>query len=137
MMLDLNKEREPFEAWIDSEFSEDDWYCEAASLKRIHNFQEETQSYYCGTENDMWMAWFEAKAQAVPADCVIVPKELPLEMALKIAEERILEQPTVKDPVLNEILEKAHKENLQNEQCRLIRDYKEVVKRLSESGAEG
>ncbi|MDQ8917365.1 hypothetical protein RFH39_04005 [Acinetobacter baumannii] len=65
-MLDLNKEREAFEAWIDSEFSEDDWYCEAASLKRIHNFQEETQSYYCGTENDMWMAWFEAKAQAVP-----------------------------------------------------------------------
>ncbi|MDC4718053.1 hypothetical protein ABTC25_12405 [Acinetobacter baumannii] len=64
-MLDLNKEREAFEAWIDSEFSEDDWYCEAASLKRIHNFQEETQSYYCGTENDMWMAWFEAKAQAV------------------------------------------------------------------------
>ncbi|HCQ9940335.1 TPA: hypothetical protein OMR03_000095 [Acinetobacter baumannii] len=79
----------------------------------------------------------KAKAQAVPADCVIVPKELPLEMALKIAEERILEQPAVKDPVLNEILEKAHKENLQNEQCRLIRDYKEVVKRLGESGAEG
>lgn len=65
-MLDLNKEREAFEAWIDSEFSEDDWYCAAASLKQIHNFQEETQSYYCGTENDMWMAWFEAKAQAVP-----------------------------------------------------------------------
>ncbi|WP_289338770.1 hypothetical protein [Acinetobacter baumannii] len=64
-MIDMNKERETFEAWIDSEFSEDDWYCEAASLKRIHNFQEETQSYYCGTENDMWMAWFEAKAQAV------------------------------------------------------------------------
>ncbi|XZT15411.1 hypothetical protein ACT4Z3_09645 [Acinetobacter baumannii] len=75
MMLDLNKEREAFEAWIDSEFSEDDWYCEAASLKRIHNFQEETQSYYCGTENDMWMAWFEAKAQAVPEGYVLVEKK--------------------------------------------------------------
>ena len=75
MMLDLNKEREAFEAWIDSEFSEDDWYCEAASLKRIHNFQEETLSYYCGTENDMWMAWFEAKAQAVPETHLLIPKE--------------------------------------------------------------
>ncbi|MDC5365978.1 hypothetical protein NRA53_11775 [Acinetobacter baumannii] len=137
MMFDLNKEREAFEAWIDSEFSEDDWYCEAASLKRIHNFQEETQSYYCGTENDMWMAWFEAKAQAVPEDWVIVPQELPLDMALKIAKERIIEQPPLKDPILNEILEKAHKENLQYEQCRLISDYKEMVKRLSELGAEG
>lgn len=136
-MVDLNKEREAFEAWIDSEFSEDDWYCEAASLKRIHNFQEETQSYYCGTENDMWMAWLEAKAQAVPDGWAIVPQELPLNMALKIAKERILEQPPVKDPVLNEILEKAHKENIQSEQCRLMRDYKEMVKRLSDSGAEG
>ncbi|MDC5070069.1 hypothetical protein [Acinetobacter baumannii] len=84
-----------------------------------------------------WDLWQKAKAQAVPEGYVVVPKELPLEMALKIAEERILEQPAVKDPVLNEILEKAYKENLQNEQCRLIRDYKEVVKRLSESGAEG
>lgn len=75
MMLDLNKEREAFEAWIDSEFSEDDWYCEAASLKRIHNFQEETQSYYCGRENDMWMAWFEAKAQAVPEGYVLINEE--------------------------------------------------------------
>ncbi|MEI1713169.1 hypothetical protein V8P85_08855 [Acinetobacter baumannii] len=75
MMLDLNKEREAFEAWIDSEFSEDDWYCEAASLKRIHNFQEETLSYYCGTENDMWMAWFEAKAQTVPETHLLIPKE--------------------------------------------------------------
>lgn len=58
-------------------------------------------------------------------------------MALKIAKERIIEQPPLKDPILNEILEKAHKENLQYEQCRLISDYKEMVKRLSELGAEG
>lgn len=84
----------------------------------------------------MFGAWLGAKAQAVPEGWVIAPQELPLDMALKIAKERILEQPPVKDPVLNEILEKAHKENIQSEQCRLMRDYKEMVKRLSESGAE-
>ncbi|HGW3983477.1 TPA: hypothetical protein ACNICG_002816 [Acinetobacter baumannii] len=95
--------------------------------------------------NSGWAMWKKAvtfmqekaKAQAVPEGWVIVPQELPLDMALKIAKERILEQPPVKDPVLNEILEKAHKENIQSEQCRLMRDYKEMVKRLSESGAEG
>ncbi|WP_119186250.1 hypothetical protein, partial [Acinetobacter baumannii] len=30
---------------------------------------------YCGTENDMWMAWFEAKAQAVPETHLLIPKE--------------------------------------------------------------
>ncbi|MDC4893434.1 hypothetical protein NQ997_14475 [Acinetobacter baumannii] len=65
-MTDLNKEREAFEAWIDSEFSEDDWYCEAASQNHLHDFYESTQAYYCGIENDMWMAWLGAKAQAVP-----------------------------------------------------------------------
>nr|WP_079279088.1 hypothetical protein [Acinetobacter baumannii] len=94
------------------------------------NFEDMTMAH-------SWYAWQEkAKAQAVPEDWVIVPQELPLDMALKIAKERIIEQPPVKDPVLNEILEKALKENLQYEQCRLIRDYKEMVKRLSESGAD-
>ncbi|HDX6065154.1 hypothetical protein [Acinetobacter baumannii] len=87
------------------------------------------------TSEIAWLA--RAKAQAVPMDFVIVPKELPSDIALKMANERILEQPPVKDPVLNEILEKAHEEILQYEQCRLISDYREMVKRANVSGAEG
>ncbi|MGQ1665818.1 hypothetical protein ACT4W4_12660 [Acinetobacter baumannii] len=115
----------------------------------IHGLRTITKLCHFGADNNMEGCTFteiverlfaeleKAKAQAVPDGWAIVPQELPLNMALKIAKERILEQPPVKDPVLNEILEKAHKENIQSEQCRLMRDYKEMVKRLSESGAEG
>lgn len=126
MMFDLNKERKAFEG----KFPKPHWI----------EWDEELGQYTSKHVSDVgyqarFEVWLEAKAQAVPEDWVIVPQELPLDMALKIAKERILEQPPVKDPVLNEILEKALKENLQYEQCRLISDYKEMVKRLSESGA--
>ncbi|WP_427838075.1 hypothetical protein ABUS21_04740 [Acinetobacter baumannii] len=138
-------EREALVAQIE-EFKKDAmelWFVPelAASYKNMDMFSysivENNEVFFMREQaRQLWSFWNKAKAQAVPTDYVIVPKELPLEMALKIAEERILEQPPVKDLVLNEVLEKAYKENLQNEQCRLIRDYKEVVKRLGESGAE-
>ncbi|MDC5467981.1 hypothetical protein NRA45_01890 [Acinetobacter baumannii] len=146
-MTDLNKEREvnlSFEqdngaVWVfagDSQFG-----TEISHLMMMHadEYNEDELRVIChhaACEIDRLRVELEkAKAQAVPEGWVIVPQELPLDMALKIAKERILEQPPVKDPVLNEILEKAHKENIQSEQCRLMRDYKEIVKRLSESGS--
>ncbi|MDC5529532.1 hypothetical protein NRA55_17390 [Acinetobacter baumannii] len=127
MMFDLNKEREAFEG----KFPKPHWI----------EWDEELGQYTSKHVSDVgyqarFEVWLEVKAQAVPDGWAIVPQELPLDMALKIAKERILEQPPVKDPVLNEILEKAHKENIQSEQCRLMRDYKEMVKRLSELGAD-
>lgn len=90
--------------------------------------------------NTGWAMWLraksqeKAKAQAVPEDCVIVPKELHIEIALKMAKERIFKQSSTKDPIWNEIAEQAYKDNIQAEQCRLIRDYREMVK-ANESGA--
>ncbi|ETQ77314.1 hypothetical protein B9Y25_12035 [Acinetobacter baumannii] len=126
-MTDLNKERELelFNAFVEK------------NLPELFEKHSNGNFFAKVTYDSMFGAWLGAKAQAVPEGWVIAPQELPLDMALKIAKERILEQPPVKDPVLNEILEKAHKENIQSEQCRLMRDYKEMVKRLSESGAEG
>ncbi|EMI1699554.1 hypothetical protein RGM28_002995 [Acinetobacter baumannii] len=147
-MTDLNKESEVnlrFEqddgaVWV---FADDSQFgTEISHLMMMHadEYNEDELRVIChhaACEIDRLRAELEkAKAQAVPEGWVIAPQELPLDMALKIAKERILEQPPVKDPVLNEILEKAHKENIQSEQCRLMRDYKEMVKRLSESGAE-
>ncbi|AKA31133.1 hypothetical protein ACWY38_001931 [Acinetobacter baumannii] len=125
-MTDLNKERELelFNAFVEK------------NLPELFEKHSNGNFFAKVTYDSMFGAWLGAKAQAVPEGWVIAPQELPLDMALKIAKERILEQPPVKDPVLNEILEKAHKENIQSEQCRLMRDYKEMVKRLSESGAE-
>ncbi|MFY5956915.1 hypothetical protein ACOUXA_05735 [Acinetobacter baumannii] len=140
-MIDLNKERETFEALpqIKGILIAGEFFFSTLSMNyKPNNSQNESHLQCTYFLNGAWYAWQEkAKAQAVPEDWVIVPQELPLDMALKIAKERIIEQPPVKDPVLNEILEKALKENLQYEQCRLIRDYKEMVKRLGESGAEG
>lgn len=125
-MTDFNKERELelFNAFVEK------------NLPELFEKHSNGNFFAKVTYDSMFGAWLGAKAQAVPEGWVIAPQELPLDMALKIAKERILEQPPVKDPVLNEILEKAHKENIQSEQCRLMRDYKEMVKRLSESGAE-
>ncbi|EPL6405136.1 hypothetical protein N1H59_001462 [Acinetobacter baumannii] len=125
-MTDLNKERELelFNAFVEK------------NLPELFEKHSNGNFFAKVTYDSMFGAWLGAKAQAVPEGWVIAPQELPLDMALKIAKERILEQPPVKDPVLNEILEKAHKDNIQSEQCRLMRDYKEMVKRLSESGAE-
>ncbi|MDC5520222.1 hypothetical protein NRA58_07345 [Acinetobacter baumannii] len=126
-MIYLNQELEDFDAYFFKRHGE---------LPLDPSSEEYANKSYL--KHEMFKAWkARAKAQAVPEDWVIVPQELPLDMALKIAKERIIEQPPLKDPILNEILEKAHKENLQYEQCRLISDYKEMVKRLSELGAEG
>lgn len=134
-MTDLNKLRSEFEA--------------LPSIKEKLNavyFDETLNSYFAAMINSSptvkyvqgaWMAWQEkAKAQAVPEDCAVVPKELHIEIALKMAKDRVLQQPLGKDPVWNELVEQAYKDNLQAEQYRLIRDYREMVK-ASESGAEG
>ncbi|ELY7247202.1 hypothetical protein PL734_002992, partial [Acinetobacter baumannii] len=138
--VNLRFEQDDGAVWV---FADDSQFgTEISHLMMMHadEYNEDELRVIChhaACEIDRLRAELEkAKAQAVPEGWVIAPQELPLDMALKIAKERILEQPPVKDPVLNEILEKAHKENIQSEQCRLMRDYKEMVKRLSESGAE-
>lgn len=138
-MLDLNKLRSEFEAQHSDKVFKIVKFDEATNAYCLHAHLPLTEINLSALAeiNYGWDLWQKAKAQAVPDGWAIVPQELPLDMALKIAKERILEQPPVKDPVLNEILDKAHKENIQSEQCRLMRDYKEMVKRLSESGAEG
>ncbi|HHO3503152.1 TPA: hypothetical protein ACRRG1_003511 [Acinetobacter baumannii] len=138
-MLDLNKLRSEFEAQHSDKVFKIVKFDEATNAYCLHDHLPLTEINLSALAeiNYGWDLWQKAKAQAVPEGWVIAPQELPLDMALKIAKERILEQPPVKDPVLNEILEKAHKENIQSEQCRLMRDYKEMVKRLSESGAKG
>lgn len=113
----------------------------------IHGLRTITKLCKFGADNNMEGCTFteiverlfaeleKAKAQAVPEDCAIVPKELHIEIALKMAKERVLQQPLGKDPVWNELVEQVYKDNLQAEQCRLIRDYREMVK-ASESGAD-
>ncbi|HFG6844715.1 hypothetical protein U2E19_14985 [Acinetobacter baumannii] len=145
-MTDLNKERELYESVIEKtqgikiehlvgisfnaesnqyEISGEKWACELTDA--------------CEELNTGWFIWQEcvkAKAQAVPDTHVVVPKELNTEIALNMARDRILKQPLGKDPVWNELVEQAYKDNLQAEKCRLIRDYREMIK-ASESGAEG
>ncbi|EPL7759076.1 hypothetical protein P4Y54_000068 [Acinetobacter baumannii] len=125
-MTDLNKERELFEEFFRKTFG-----------AHRSQFSFDDYGFYDDRETLIaWTVWQEkAKAQAVPEDCVIVPKELHIEIAMKMAKERIFKQSAGSDQVWNELVEQAYKDNLQAEQYRLIRDYREMVK-ASESGAE-
>lgn len=148
-MTDLNKEREVFlntfqyyKGRRDIIFSHE----HELFMTRSNNPSEVAQKEISNM-NSRWDAWLKcakhrdaelekAKAQAVPEDCVIVPKELHIEIAMKMAKERVFKQSAGNDQVWNELVEQAYKDNLQAEQYRLIRDYREMVK-ASESGAEG
>lgn len=137
-MTDLNKERSEFEAQHSDKVFKIVKFDEAKNAYCLHDHLPLTEINLSALAeiNYGWDLWQKAKAQAVPEDCAIVPKELHIEIALKMAKERVLQQPLGKDPVWNELVEQVYKDNLQAEQCRLIRDYREMIK-ASESGAEG
>lgn len=133
-----NKEYEAFLKW-----HFDNWKLNCAhsdsvdEAKKIYErIYQNNKPIHVAERERGFMAWKAGKAQAVPETHIVVPKELHTEIALNMARERILKQPLGKDPVWNELVEQAYKDNLQAEKCRLIRDYREMIK-ASESGAEG
>ena len=136
-MTDLNKLRSEFEAIPEIKAHLDHGNVFWSDKNQAYASEFQCLHVVACYVNGAWLMFQEkAKAQAVPEDCAIVPKELHIEIALKMAKERVLQQPLGKDPVWNELVEQVYKDNLQAEQCRLIRDYREMVK-ASESGAEG
>lgn len=138
-MTDLNKLRSEFEATPEIKA-----ILEVMTVKFVAGFYVsvgfgiEIYTPYNALLNFAWDLWQEkAKAQAVPEGYVVVPKELDKNAALKMAKARILYPSSTKDPVWSEIATQAYKGAIEAEKCRLIRDYKEMVRLVSESGAEG
>ena len=96
-------------------------------------FDEQTQCY----ENDIgedtesinmaWSAWQAAKTQAVPEGFVLVKKELPEQIAEKMAIDRIDKPRHENNPVWSEIAEQSYKDQVKSKKWEFWRDYKAMI----------
>ncbi|MCU4628303.1 hypothetical protein KTJ53_01045 [Acinetobacter variabilis] len=74
-----------------------------------------------------WSAWKEAKAQAMPEGFVLVKKELPEQIAEKMAIDRIDKPRHENDPVWSEIAEQSYKDQVKSKKWEFWRDYKAMI----------
>lgn len=74
-----------------------------------------------------WHMWLEAKAQAVPEGFVLVKKELPEQIAEKMAIDRIDKPRHENDPVWSEIAEQSYKDQVKSKKWEFWRDYKAMI----------
>ncbi|MDH1531029.1 hypothetical protein N5I15_01245 [Acinetobacter johnsonii] len=69
----------------------------------------------------------DAKAQAVPEGFVLVKKELPEQIAEKMAIDRIDKPRHENDPVWREIAEQSYKDQVKSKKWEFWRDYKAMI----------
>lgn len=74
-----------------------------------------------------WKLWQAAKAQAVPEGFVLVKKELPEQIAEKMAIDRIDKPRHENDPVWSEIAEQSYKDQVKSKKWEFWRDYKAMI----------
>ena len=74
-----------------------------------------------------WELWQAAKAQAIPEGFVLVKKELPEQIAEKMAIDRIDKPRHENDPVWREIAEQSYKDQVKSKKWEFWRDYKAMI----------
>ena len=74
-----------------------------------------------------------AKAQAVPEGFVLVKKELPEQIAEKMAIDRIDKPRHENDPVWREIAEQSYKDQVKSKKWEFWRDYKAMIEAQEQS----
>ncbi|HRA29574.1 MAG TPA: hypothetical protein PLT61_08480 [Acinetobacter johnsonii] len=75
----------------------------------------------------------QAKAQAVPEGFVLVKKELPEQIAEKMAIDRIDKPRHENDPVWREIAEQSYKDQVKSKKWEFWRDYKAMIEAQEQS----
>lgn len=75
----------------------------------------------------------DAKAQAVPEGFVLVKKELPEQIAEKMAIDRIDKPRHENDPVWREIAEQSYKDQVKSKKWEFWRDYKAMIEAQEQS----
>ena len=81
-----------------------------------------------------WSAWQAAKSQAVPEGFVLVKKELPEQIAEKMAIDRIDKPRHENDPVWREIAEQSYKDQVKSKKWEFWRDYKAMIEAQEQVG---
>ncbi|WP_213066185.1 hypothetical protein [Acinetobacter sp. CFCC 11171] len=82
------------------------------------------RSSYVQLSFEIWQA---AKAQAVPAGFVLVKKELPEQIAEKMAIDHIDKPRHENNPVWSEIAEQSYKDQVKSKKWEFWRDYKAMI----------
>lgn len=80
-----------------------------------------------------WKLWQAATAQAVPEGFVLVKKELPEQIAEKMAIDRIDKPRHENDPVWREIAEQSYKDQVKSKKWEFWRDYKAMIEAQEQS----
>ena len=138
-MIDIQKEREAFL----------NVYVNYKGDSRKIQFNEETEQFmwrknnvsdteveYVHLMNQRWYAWLacaKSKAQAVPEGFVLVKKELPEQIAEKMAIDRIDKPRHENDPVWREIAEQSYKDQVKSKKWEFWRDYKAMIEAQEQS----
>ena len=138
-VMDIQKEREAFL----------NVYVNYKGDSRKIQFNEETEQFMwrknnvSDTEvecvhlmNQRWYAWLacaKSKAQAVPEGFVLVKKELPEQIAEKMAIDRIDKPRHENDPVWREIAEQSYKDQVKSKKWEFWRDYKAMIEAQEQS----
>jgi len=156
--MDIQKEREVFEAWVGSNgrsierFSDGsyksmtldkEWEAwQAAKAQAVPDLGELQEriaghQYYHDEHGHMIVdmddvvkeiSGFDSwKAQAVPEGFVLVKKELPEQIAEKMAIDRIDKPRHENDPVWSEIAEQSYKDQVKSKKWEFWRDYKAMI----------
>ncbi|ENV00396.1 hypothetical protein [Acinetobacter variabilis] len=144
LLTDFEKEREAFEL----SFKETDFY----KMNLVNCFCFIADRYVWDEVQSAWEMWqtavarmkvrintldemllnqgealAQAKAQAVPEGFVLVKKELPEQIAEKMAIDRIDKPRHENDPVWSEIAEQSYKDQVKSKKWEFWRDYKAMI----------
>lgn len=100
---------------------------------KASELKKEDGEYVSSKAQMGWQMWQAAKAQAVPEGFVLVKKELPEQIAEKMAIDRIDKPRQENDPVWSEIAEQAYKDQVKSKKWEFWRDYKAMIEAQEQS----
>ena len=129
--MDLQKEKIAHEKHllsqgVDFKYLPNIQYSELENVYELIEWDEE-YSEALNEINSSWCTWQSAKAQAVPEGFVLVKKELPEQIAEKMAIDRIDKPRHENDPVWREIAEQSYKDQVKSKKWEFWRDYKAMI----------
>ena len=99
---------------------------EKQALQKLINEMHDVTGMW-SVEQMVTHVWQAAKAQAVPEGFVLVKKELPEQIAEKMAIDRIDKPRHENDPVWSEIAEQSYKDQVKSKKWEFWRDYKAMI----------
>ena len=133
--MDIQKQKNLYLAkLLEQEVIKQDEFEDLVFKAEINAFHSNyLSSRFMDNINFGWSAWQAAKAQAVPEGFVLVKKELPEQIAEKMAIDRIDKPRQENDPVLSEIAEQAYKDQVKSKKWEFWRDYKAMIEAQEQS----